>query len=63
MYKLITSSKDSDYLSIGIDGSRNRRREETTNIKNVNGKYHLRIMIKGVLGFVECQGKASSGLN
>ena len=30
MYKLITSSKDSDDLSVGFDNSRNRRREELT---------------------------------
>ena len=38
MYKLITSSKNSDYLSIGFDRSRNRRKEELALIKNVKGK-------------------------
>ena len=40
MYKLITSSKDSDDLSIGFDRSRNRRRDELV-LNNVKGKYHL----------------------
>ena len=62
MYKLITSSKDSDDLSIGFDRSRNRRRDEMTNNKNVKGKYHLRIMLKDVFGFAECQEKATYGL-
>ena len=35
MYKLITSSKDSDDLSIGFDRSRNRKRDELTANKNV----------------------------
>ena len=41
MYKLITSSKDSDDLSIGFDHSRNRRRDELALNKNIKGKYHL----------------------
>ena len=61
MYKLITSSKDSNDLSIGFDRSRNRKDELALN-KNMKGKYHLRIMLKGIFGFVECQGKATNGL-
>ena len=34
MYKLITSSKDSNDLSIGFDNSRNRRRDELALNKN-----------------------------
>ena len=33
-----------------------------TNNKNVNGKYHLRIMLKYVFGFAEGQEKATYGL-
>ena len=61
-YKLITSSKNSDDLSIGLDRSSARRREEITNNKNVKGKFHLRIMLKDVFGFAEGQEKATYGL-
>ena len=53
MDKLITSSKDSDDLSIGFNRSRNRRRDELAQNKNVKGKYHLRIMLTDVFGFAE----------
>ena len=62
MYKLITSSKDSNGLSIGFDHSRNRRKEESTNNKNVRGKYHLKILLKDVFSFAEHQEKATDGL-
>ena len=62
MYKLITSSKGSDDLSIGFDRSSARRRGEMTTNKNVNGKFHLRIMLKDVFGFAEHQEKATYGL-
>ena len=53
LYKLITSSKNSDDLSIGFDRNSVRRREEMTNNKNVKGKFHLRFMLKDVFGFAE----------
>ena len=62
MFKLITSSKNSDELSIGFDRSRNRRRDELAQNKNVRGKYHLRIMLKEVFRFAECHEKATRGL-
>ena len=62
MYKLKTSSKGSDDLSIGFDRSVVRRRGEMTTNKNVNGKFHLRIMLKDVFGFAEGQEKATYGL-
>ena len=62
MYKLITSSKVSDDLSIGFERSSARRQEEITTNKNIKGKFHLRIMLKDVFGFAECQGKATYGL-
>ena len=62
MYKLITSSKDSNDLSIGFDNSRNRRRDELALNKIIKGKYHLKIMLKDVFGFAECQEKATYGL-
>jgi len=59
MYTLITSSKESDDLSIGFDRDRNRRRNERTNNKNIKGKYHLRIKLKDVFGFAEHQEEAT----
>ena len=43
MYKLLSSSKRSDDLSIGFDRSRDRRQLELINSKNIKGKYHVRI--------------------
>ena len=57
MYKLKTSSKDSDDLSIGFVRSRNRRRDELAPNKNVKGKYQLRIKLTDVFGSAECQKK------
>ena len=62
MYKLITSSKDSNDLSIGFDYSRNRRRDELALNKNIKSKYHVKIMLKDVFGFAEYQEKATYGL-
>ena len=62
MYKLITSSKDSNDLSIGFDHSRNRRRDELAPNKNIKGKYHVKIMLKDVFGFAEHHEKATYGL-
>ena len=62
MYKLITTSKGSDDLSIGFDRSSEKRREEITDNKNVKGKFHLRIMLGDVFGFAEHQEKATYGL-
>ena len=62
MYKLITSSKDSNDLSIGFDYSRNRRRDELALNKNIKGKYHVKILLKVVFGIAEHQEKATYGL-
>ena len=59
MYKLITSKKDSNDLSIGFDYSLNRRRDELALNKNIKGKYHVKIMPKDVFGFAEHQQKAT----
>ena len=61
-YKLVSSSKDSDDLSIGFDRNRGRRKNELSNNKNIKGKYHTRIYLKDILGFSECQEKATYGL-
>ena len=62
MYKLSTSSRGSDDLSIGFDRDRNRRQRELSNKKTQKGKYHVRIYIKGVFVFAEYQEKATYGL-
>ena len=62
IYKLITSSKDSNDLSIGFDHSRNRRRDELALNKNIKDKYHPIILFKDVWGFAEHQDKATFGL-
>ena len=62
MYKLLTSSRGSDDLSIGFDRDHTRRRNELTNNKNIKGKYHVRIYLKDVFGFAEYQEKATYGL-
>ena len=62
MYKLLTSSKGSDDLSIGFDRDRNRRQRELTNNKTQKGKYHVRIYLKDVFGFAEYQDKGTYGL-
>ena len=62
MYKLLTSSKGSDDLSICFDRDRNRRQRELTDNKSQKGKYHVRIYLKDVFGFAEYQEKATYGL-
>ena len=62
IYKLLTSSKDSDDLSIGFDRDRGRRKRELTNNKNIKGKYHARICLKDISGFAEHQEKVTYGL-
>ena len=52
MYKLLTSSRRSDDLSIGFDRDRGRRQRELTNDKVVEGKNHVRIMLKDFLDFL-----------
>ena len=41
-YKLLPAIKENDDLSIGFDRSRDRRRREKNDNKNIKGKYHLR---------------------
>ena len=62
IYKLLSSSKRSDDLSIGFDRDRGRRQRELTNNKTQKGKYHVRIYLKDVFGFAEYQEKATYGL-
>ena len=63
MYKLLTSSRGSDDLSIGFDRDRNRRQREMTNIKTQKGKLQVRICLKDGFGFAEYQKKAKLHLD
>ena len=61
-YKLISSAKDSDDLSIGFDQDRERRQRKLTINRNIKGKYHVRTMLKDVFGFAAHHEKATYGL-
>ena len=62
MYKLLTSCKDSDDLSIGFDRNGGRRKNELTNNKTIKDKNHIRIYLKDIFGFAEHEEKATYGL-
>ena len=62
MYKLLSSSKGFDDLSIGFDRDRGRRQRELTNNKTQKGKFHVRIYLKDVFGFAEYQEEGTYGL-
>ena len=59
MYKLLTSAKDANDLSIGFDRDHNKRQRELTNTKNIKARYHVQIMLKDIFGFAEHQEKAT----
>ena len=61
MYKLITSAKDTNDLSLGFDPDRGLGQHELTNDKIIKGKYHVRITMKDIFGFAEHQKKATYG--
>ena len=63
MYKLLSSSRDSDDLSIGFDRNRDKRKRELLNNKTQKGKFHLRIYLKDVFGFAEYQETGTFGLS
>ena len=62
MYKLISSSRDSDDLSIGFHRSNEARETELTNKKATKGKYHVRICLKDIFGFAGHQDNCTYGL-
>ena len=62
MYKLITSSRNSDDFPIGFDRDRERRKRDLTNNKNMKGKNHVTIMLQDTFGFAEHQQKGLYGL-
>ena len=63
VYKLLTSSRDSDDLSFGFDRDRRGRQRELTDNKNVKGKYYVRIYLKDVFDFAEQQEEGNFGLD
>ena len=54
--------KNTHDLSFGFDRDRNRIQQELANNKNQKGKFHLRIMLKGIFGFAEHHEKVTLGL-
>ena len=62
IYKLITSAKGTDDLSIAFDRDCERRQRELTNNKNIKVKKHVKILLEDVFGFAEHQEKATYGL-
>ena len=55
MYKLITSARTFDDLSIAFDRDRGRRLRELTRNRNIKGKCHVTIVLKDIFGFAENQ--------
>ena len=53
MRKLISSSRDSDDLSLGSHQCNGVRERELTNNKTTKGNYHVRLYLKDVFGFAE----------
>ena len=62
MYQLLTSCRGGGDLSLGFHRDRGVRRDELTRNRNINGEYHLRIMLNDVFGFVEYLEQATYGL-
>ena len=62
MYKLLTSSRGTDDLSIRFDRDHKRRQRELSINKTQKEKYLVRIHLKDVFGFAENQEKATYGL-
>ena len=47
-HKLVSSSRDSEDLSIGFHRSNEARKRKLTNNKTTKGNYHVRICFKGI---------------
>ena len=52
MYKLKTSARRFDDLSIGFDRGCDRRKQELTNNKNIKGKYQVSIYLRDVSSYL-----------
>ena len=62
MHKLISSSRDSDVLSIGFHRSIEARERELSNKKSTKGNYHVRNYLKDIFGFAEHEDNCTYGL-
>ena len=62
MHKLLSSSRDSEDLSICFDRRSEARERELTDSKTTKGNYHVRICLKDVFGFAQLQANCTYGL-
>ena len=62
MYNLLSSSKDSDDLSIGFYQNNEAREKKLTNNKATKENYHVRICFKNIFGFAAHQDNCTYGL-
>ena len=60
--RLLTSSGDSDDLSVGFNGSIEALETKLTNIEAAKGNYYVRVYLKDVFGFAEHQDNCTYGL-
>ena len=63
MHKLLSSSRDSDDLSIGFYRSNGFREREVTKIKTTKGNCHVRNYLKDVFEFAEHEDNSTYGLD
>ena len=61
-YKILTSARCFDDLSIDFNRDRKRSQREFTNIKTLKGEFHLRIYLGDVFAFAEYQEKGTYGI-
>ena len=59
VYKLKTSARNNDNLSIGFDRDRNRRQRELTKSKILKSKFRVRIMLNDTFGLADYQERAT----
>ena len=60
MYEILTSTRDADDLSIGLDRDRNKKQRELANNKNIKRKCSLGTSLKVIFGFADYQEKLLS---
>ena len=60
MFELTCSSRGSVGLSTDFDRDRRRRQQELTNIKEIKGEFHVKIMLKDVFGLPNIKKKLLS---
>ena len=63
MYKIISSNKDTDVLSVDFHRNKKARETEITKNKTTKGNSHVIIYLKDVFGFAEHQENATYGLD